>query len=44
MQPASNLNMNFFLSEEELNCVRESANSEDPFAEAIMRKSAVVGH
>ena len=36
--------MNFFLTEEELNRVRESTNSEDPFAAAVMCRSAVVGH
>ena len=29
---------------EEMNCVRESTNSEDPFAVAVMRRCAVVGH
>ena len=40
MQPASKLNVNFFLTEEELNCVRESTNSEDPYGVAVMRRSA----
>ena len=29
---------------EEMNCVRESTNSEDPFAVAVMHRSGVVGH
>ena len=44
MQHASELNVNFFLTEEELNCMRESANSEDPYGVAVMRRIAVVGH
>ena len=44
MQPASKLNVNFFLTEEELNCVRESTNSEDPYGVAVMCRIAVVGH
>ena len=44
MQPASKVNMTFFLTEAELNCMRESTNSEDPYGVAVMRRSAVVGH
>ena len=44
MQPANNLNVNVFLTEEELNCVIESENSEDPYGVAVVRRSAVVGH
>ena len=33
-----------FLTEEQLNYVRESTNSEDLYAVAVIRKSAVVGH
>ena len=33
-----------FLTEQQLNCVRESTNSEDLYAVAVIRKSAVVGH
>ena len=40
----SKLNMNFFLTEEELNCMRESTNSKDAFAVVVMHRSAVVGH
>ena len=29
---------------EELNCVRERTNTEDPYAVAVIRRSAVVGH
>ena len=29
---------------EELNCMRETTNSEDPYAVAVMRNSAVVDH
>ena len=44
MQPASNLNVNVFLTEEELNYVQESTNSEGPYGVAVMSRSAVVGH
>ena len=40
---SSKLNVNVFLTEE-LNRVQESTNSEDPYAVAVMRRSAVVGH
>ena len=33
-----------FLTEEQLNYVQESTNSEDLHAVAVIRKSAVVGH
>ena len=29
---------------EELNCVRERTNTEDPYDVAVIRRSAVVGH
>ena len=29
---------------EELNCVQERTNTEDPYAVAVIRRSAVVGH
>ena len=29
---------------EKLNCVRETTNSKDPYAVAVMRNSAIVGH
>lgn len=31
-------------ADEELPCVRESSNTKDPYAVAVTRKSAIVGH